>query len=86
MTGKEISRAKPDPQIFLLAASRLNVKPKDGLIFEDAVSGIQAAIKESMSVIGIGTTGNLKGPLLRIKVFSNQNQRKIEQVIGTFFN
>ena len=41
--GNDITRTKPDPQIFLLAAERLGVKPTECVVFEDAESGIEAA-------------------------------------------
>lgn len=42
-TGEEVTNGKPAPDIFLRAASKLGVDPKDCVIFEDAPSGIQAA-------------------------------------------
>lgn len=52
-TGLDISKSKPDPEIFLLAAERLNVKPQDCLVIEDAASGIQAAKSAGMKTIGV---------------------------------
>lgn len=43
VTGKDVERGKPAPDIFLLAASRLGLAPSDCLVFEDAFSGIRAA-------------------------------------------
>jgi len=43
VTGSEIKRKKPDPELFLVAASRIEILPKNCVVFEDAPSGVQAA-------------------------------------------
>lgn len=57
--GTDISKAKPDPEVFLLGANALNVDPSECVVFEDAVSGVEAAISAGMYVIGIGTKETL---------------------------
>ena len=52
--GNDISRSKPDPEVFLLAAERLGLPPGDCLVVEDADAGIEAAIAAGMKVIGVG--------------------------------
>ena len=52
--GNNVTKAKPDPEVFLLAAEQLGVKPKDCIVFEDAVAGIEAANTAKMISIGIG--------------------------------
>lgn len=52
--GNNVTKAKPDPEVFLLAAKQLSVNPKDCIVFEDAVAGIQAANRAEMISIGIG--------------------------------
>jgi beta-phosphoglucomutase len=52
--GNNVSRAKPDPEVFLIAAKELKVNPENCLVFEDAVAGIQAANNANMTSIGIG--------------------------------
>lgn len=53
VTGEEISRLKPAPDIFLAAAKKLNIDPKYCLVFEDAPSGIKAAKAAGMTVYGV---------------------------------
>lgn len=53
ITGNDINRGKPHPDIFLLAARRLGLEPKECLIFEDAVLGIEAAKRAKMKAVGV---------------------------------
>jgi alpha,alpha-trehalose phosphorylase len=59
VTGHDITRAKPDPQIFLLAAEQLRVPAFHCLVFEDAASGVESALAAGMKCIGVGTRENL---------------------------
>ncbi|MCL7753266.1 beta-phosphoglucomutase [Polaribacter sp. Z022] len=52
--GNNVTKAKPDPEVFLLAAKQLGVKPEDCVVFEDAVAGVEAANAAKMISIGIG--------------------------------
>jgi HAD superfamily hydrolase (TIGR01509 family) len=49
-------QSKPNPDLFLLAASRLNSDPKDCIVIEDAPHGIEAARRAAMHNIGLATT------------------------------
>lgn len=49
-TGCEVNRSKPDPEIFLLAAQRLNISPENCLAFEDSSNGVRSAIAAGMQV------------------------------------
>ncbi|PID69893.1 MAG: beta-phosphoglucomutase [Flavobacteriales bacterium] len=57
--GNAVSKAKPDPEVFLLAAQELGVEPKNCIVFEDAIAGIQAAKNAGMLAIGIGDKATL---------------------------
>lgn len=59
--GNDITRSKPDPEVFLLAAQRLGLPPADCLVIEDAVAGVEAARRAGMPVFGIGTPQTLPG-------------------------
>jgi len=52
--GNNVTKAKPDPEVFLLAARQLGVNPNDCIVFEDAVAGVEAANAAKMISIGIG--------------------------------
>lgn len=52
--GNDVSNAKPDPEVFLIAARLLGAKPENSIVFEDSVAGIQAANIGGMTSVGIG--------------------------------
>ncbi|MGS2725345.1 beta-phosphoglucomutase [Psychroserpens sp. BH13MA-6] len=52
--GNDVSKAKPDPEVFLIGAKLLNKDPEDCIVFEDSVAGIKAANTANMISIGIG--------------------------------
>lgn len=51
--GAEVEKGKPEPDVFLLAAERLGVKPETCFVFEDSPLGIIAANKAGMKAIGV---------------------------------
>lgn len=57
--GNDVSNAKPDPEVFLIAAKLLGTKPEDSIVFEDSVAGIQAANIGGMTSVGIGEAATL---------------------------
>lgn len=59
--GTNITRSKPDPEVFLKAAEYLGLQPADCLVVEDAEAGVQAAIAAGMdsAAIGDAAKGNL---------------------------
>lgn len=62
--AEDIKKGKPDPEIYLLTAQRLQVSPNDCLVFEDSNSGIISAKAAGMIAVGITTThtsAELKG-------------------------
>ncbi|MVB12436.1 Beta-phosphoglucomutase [Caprobacter fermentans] len=52
--GTEIQHSKPDPEVFLVAARKLETKPENCVVVEDAVAGIEAAKAGNMTAIAIG--------------------------------
>jgi beta-phosphoglucomutase len=57
--GTMITHTKPDPEIFLLAAKKLNLPPSECLVFEDAEAGVEAALAAGMKCIGVGSPKQL---------------------------
>lgn len=59
--GNDVTHAKPDPEVFLLAAEKLRVSPDNCVVVEDSQAGIQAANIAGMTSVGIGSPENLSG-------------------------
>lgn len=59
--GNDVKTAKPDPEVFLLGAERLGLKPEECIVFEDAQAGVEAAVAGGMKVVAVGTEALLKG-------------------------
>lgn len=55
--GHQITKGKPDPQVFLIAADKLKVEPCECVVLEDAVLGVQAAKAGGMFCIGVDRYG-----------------------------
>ena len=58
-----MSRGKPDPQVFLLAAERLGVPPARVAVVEDAPAGVAAANAAGMASVGLLSTGRTPADL-----------------------
>ena len=52
--GNAVKKAKPDPEVFLIGAEKLNIAPSNAIVFEDSIAGIQAANIAEMTSVGIG--------------------------------
>jgi HAD superfamily hydrolase (TIGR01509 family) len=53
ITGEDASRGKPDPELFLIAARHLRVRPSACLVYEDSPEGFRAAIDAGMRVVDV---------------------------------
>ncbi|MBR9680570.1 MAG: HAD family phosphatase [Candidatus Altiarchaeota archaeon] len=61
VTSEDISLGKPSPDIFLEAAKRININPKDCIVIEDGESGLIGAKKAGMKTLGYNTDVKNKG-------------------------
>ena len=52
--GTNITKSKPDPEVFLKAAEYLHLAPQECLVVEDAVAGIKAAVAGGFDSAGLG--------------------------------
>ncbi len=55
VTGNDVKMAKPNPEMFLLVAKKLGVRPEECLVVEDAVYGVEAAHAAGMKVVAVAT-------------------------------
>ncbi len=69
--GTQITRSKPDPEVFFLAASLLGISPEQAIVIEDAESGVQAAETGHFRVIGIRSRENDPNSDITIKKLSD---------------
>ena len=53
VSGNDVSRGKPDPEIFLETARRMNVEPRDCVVLEDTAHGVQAARRAGMLCVAV---------------------------------
>ncbi|MEK4881236.1 MULTISPECIES: beta-phosphoglucomutase [Paenibacillus] len=65
--GNKVSLAKPDPEVFLIAAQEIGLQPDECVVFEDAEAGVQAGKAAGMKVVGIGKPEVLKEADLVVK-------------------
>lgn len=56
VAGDEVTRCKPDPEIYLTAAAKLGLDACECIVFEDAEAGIEAAKRAGMKVVALATT------------------------------
>ena len=80
--GNDVTKAKPDPEVFLIAAQELNIKPEDCIVFEDSVAGVQAANRANMISIGIGEKDVLHEADYIFKDFTEMSQEFLEELIN----
>ncbi|MFD0762899.1 beta-phosphoglucomutase [Lutibacter aestuarii] len=52
--GNDVSKAKPNPEVFLIAAQKLKTAPENCIVVEDAIAGVEAAKLAKMTCVGIG--------------------------------
>ncbi len=79
-----VSRPKPEPQIFLKAAEKLNTEPAKCVVFEDSLAGIKAANSAGMKVVAI-TTGHTADELHPIDLVINDYSELTVQKLAALF-
>ncbi len=81
--GTNVSKAKPDPEVFLIGAQELDISPEDCIVFEDSVAGIQAANIANMISIGIGDAKVLHEADYIFKDFTEIKEEFINTLVKT---
>lgn len=80
--GTNVTKAKPDPEVFLIGANKLGVSPEACVVFEDAVAGIQAANNAGMTSIGIGDESILSEARYNFNDFTQISNDFLDQLIS----
>jgi len=68
VSGADVTRGKPDPQVFLTAAQRLGIPPNDCVVVEDAPLGVAAAHAAGAAAIGFASTGHTRESLAKAEL------------------
>jgi beta-phosphoglucomutase len=80
--GNDVTKAKPDPEVFLKAANAIKIQPECCIVFEDSVAGIKAANKANMISIGIGDEVVLKEADYIFKDFTQMSCEFLSSLIN----
>jgi beta-phosphoglucomutase len=88
VSGDDVTRGKPDPEVFLAAARKLGAKPGRCVVFEDAVAGVQAARAGGMRCVAVTFVGHHPEDNLRAAgadlVVGSLEEVSVERVTGLF--
>jgi len=85
VTADDVSCHKPNPDVFLEAAKRLNISPEDCVVIEDAVNGIQAANNAGMKSVAFVTENHSEEDFFEADyIFSNFKDLKLKDLKNLF--
>ena len=80
--GNSVTKAKPDPEVFLVAAQKLETAPEDCLVFEDAQAGIDAAVAGKMTAVAIDPEHQLKNHHAHLVGFEGVSYHSLTQLLS----
>ena len=80
--GNNVTKAKPNPEVFLIAAENLGVNAVNCIVFEDAVAGIQAANAANMVSIGIGDSTVLSEANYNFRDFTEMDLQFLNRLLN----
>jgi beta-phosphoglucomutase len=78
--GNKVSKAKPDPEVFLKGAEAVGVSPAECVVFEDAIAGVEAALAGGMKAVGIGSPDVLGAADLVIKGLNEMSLERLKEL------
>jgi len=78
--GNKVSKPKPDPEVFLKGAEELHIAPRNCVVFEDAIAGVEAAKNGGMLAVGIGSAKTLVEADLVIGGLDQMNIEKLNDL------
>ena len=84
ITAEDVTLGKPNPEVFLKAAGRIDRNPECCVVFEDAHFGIEAAHAGGMRVVGIATTHPVEELTKADLAVRSMNELSVEQLAGWF--
>ena len=81
VSGADFEKGKPDPEIFLTAAARLGVEPKESVVFEDARSGVEAAVNGGFIAVGINRHDNAEALAGADRIVNDLSELSVEEIL-----
>jgi HAD superfamily hydrolase (TIGR01509 family) len=83
LTAADIRRGKPDPEIYLLAAAKLQVEPPHMMVLEDSANGCRAAVAAGAFVVAVPNRHTSTHDFAGVRfVAETLNDRRIRQALG----
>jgi beta-phosphoglucomutase family hydrolase len=83
VSADDVHRGKPDPEVFLIAATKLGVAPKHCIVVEDSEHGIEAARAAGIKSIGVSQNGKHLAADIVVRSFDLLDQDTFERLLGT---
>jgi beta-phosphoglucomutase len=80
--GNDVSKSKPNPEVFLRAANEMGVLPQHCVVLEDAPAGVEAALSANMKVIGLGDSNELQKAHLVLENAKNLSLEQLNKIKG----
>jgi HAD superfamily hydrolase (TIGR01509 family) len=85
LASENVRNHKPDPEVYLTSAKLLDVSPANCLVFEDSFSGVSAAIKAGMKVVGV-LSSHPKEQLPPCQLYINDYTEINPELVGKILN
>jgi len=82
VAAEDVHRGKPDPEVFVLAASRLGAEADRSIVVEDALAGVEAARRAGMRCIGVSRSGVTLGADVEVKSLADLPSTAFSDLIG----
>jgi beta-phosphoglucomutase len=81
ISAEDVTRGKPDPQVFLRAAERLGVLPGRSIVVEDAAAGVEAGRRAGMKTVGVNARGALDADV-SVRSLTDLEPDAFERLLG----
>lgn len=82
VSGGDLKKGKPDPEIFLTAARKIGLSPSECIVFEDAKLGIEAAVRGEFACIGINRHNNEEALCGADKIVKDLSEISLDDIIA----
>jgi len=82
VSAEDVHRGKPDPEVFLIAATRLGVTPEHCIVVEDAAHGIEAARAAGMKSIGVSRNDKHLPADIMVRSLDLLDEKAYDRLLG----